>query len=492
MDAEARVASLNVHGIRRDQARPYPGEVQTVPTVGAADSVVDPAEKARRLAAFTADIRALPARQQPTWPDPAATATARAELATMPPLVFAGECDQLRAHLGEVAAGRAFVLQGGDCAETFAGVTADAIRSRLKTVLQMAVVLQYAAGVPVVKVGRIAGQFTKPRSADAETRDGVTLPAFRGESVNGFAFDEDTRTPDPARLLRVYHASTATLNLLRAFVTGGYADLREVDAWNRDFVAASPVGQRYERVAGEIERAIRFLHACGADPAEFRSVDFFTSHEALLLDYELPLTRIDSRTGTPYDTSGHLVWVGERTRGLHDAHVAFAAGIGNPVAVKLGPSTTGDDALALLERLDPDRIPGRLTFVTRMGADRVRELLPPLVEKVTASGAQVGWICDPMHGNTYTTAGGHKTRRFDDVLDEVSGFFEVHRALGTWPGGLHIELTGDDVTECVGGGEELVEADLGERYETLCDPRLNRNQSLELAFLVGELLARRA
>ncbi len=460
--------------------------------MGAADTVVDPAVKAQLLAAFRASVLARNARHQPRWSDEAAVADARARLAVQPPLVFAGECDQLRDRLGDVARGNAFVLQGGDCAETFAGVTADAIRARLKTVLQMAVVLQYAAEVPVVKVGRIAGQFTKPRSREDETRDGVTLPAFLGESVNGFDFTPEARRPDPERLLRAYHASTATLNLLRAFVSGGYADLHEVNAWNHDFVASSAVGQRYSGLADSIERAIRFLHTCGADPAEFRSVDFYTSHEALLLDYELPLTRIDSRTGTPYDTSAHLVWIGERTRDLDDAHVAFAAGIRNPVAVKLGPTTTADDALALIDRLDRDRIPGRLTFITRMGAGKVRALLPDLVAKVTASGAQVGWVCDPMHGNTYTAAGGLKTRSFDDVLDEVHGFFEVHRSLGTWPGGLHVELTGDDVTECVGGGDKLLEADLADRYETLCDPRLNRNQSLDLAFEVAELLGQRA
>ncbi len=459
--------------------------------MGAAETVIDPAEKARRLAAFRAGVLALDARHQPRWPDEPAVADARARLAAQPPLVFAGECDQLRDRLGEVARGNAFVLQGGDCAETFAGVTADAIRARLKTVLQMAVVLQFAAEVPVVKVGRIAGQFTKPRSSPDETRDGVTLPAFVGESVNGFDFTPASRIPDPERLLTAYHASTATLNLLRAFVTGGYADLHEVAAWNQDFVAASAVGQRYSGMADDIERAIRFLHTCGADPAVLRTVDFYTSHEALLLDYELPLTRIDSRTGTPYDTSAHLVWVGERTRDLGGAHIAFAAGIRNPIAVKLGPTTTADDALALIERLDPEHIPGRLTFITRMGAGKVRRLLPELVEKVTASGAQVGWVCDPMHGNTYTAAGGLKTRSFDDVLDEVHGFFEVHRALGTWPGGLHVELTGDDVTECVGGGDKLIEADLADRYETLCDPRLNRNQSLDLAFEVAGLLGRR-
>ncbi len=456
-----------------------------------AESVVTPQEKTRLLDALRVAVLARPAGHQPTWPDPAATARSRAELATMPPLVFAGECDNLRDRLGSVARGEAFLLQGGDCAETFAGVTAEAIRARLKTVLQMAVVLQYASSVPVVKLGRMAGQFTKPRSSGVETRGDVTLPAFLGESVNGFAFDEDSRTPDPTRLTRVYNASAATLNLLRAFVSGGYADLRQVHSWNRDFVANSGIGQRYEALAGEIERALSFMRTCGVDPEQFRTVDFFTSHEALLLDYELPMTRVDSRTGIPYDTSAHLVWVGERTRHPDGAHIEFASRIANPVAVKLGPTSTADDALRLIQRLDPDGTPGRLTFVVRMGAEKVRDLLPPLLEKVTASGAVVGWVCDPMHGNGYTSANGYKTRRFDDVLDEVRGFFEVHRATGTWPGGLHIELTGDDVTECVGGGDSLGEADLASRYETLCDPRLNRNQSLELAFQVAELLGPR-
>jgi 3-deoxy-7-phosphoheptulonate synthase len=434
--------------------------------------------------------RTLAAAQQPDWPDQAAVAAAAAELRTFPPLVFAGECDSLRARIADVAAGRAFFLQGGDCAETFNGVGADALRAKLRTILQMSVVLTYAGSVPVVKVGRIAGQYAKPRSRPTETREGVELPAYRGDAVNGFDFTAEARTPDPSRLVRTYHASAATLNLARAFVIGGEADLRQVHAWNTSFVRASPVGERYERLARDIDRAIAFMHACGADPAEFHSVDFYASHEALLLDYEAALTRIDSRTGTPYDCSGHFLWVGERTRQLDGAHVEFAKRIRNPVGVKLGPTTTPEDALALIEALDPDREPGRLTFITRMGAGRIRDRLPALVEKVTASGATVAWVCDPMHGNTFETPGGYKTRRFSDVLSEVEGFFEVHKALGTVPGGLHVELTGDDVTECVGGGDALAEADLVHRYETVCDPRLNRAQSLELAFLVAEMLHR--
>jgi 3-deoxy-7-phosphoheptulonate synthase len=340
----------------------------------------------------------------------------------------------------------------------------------------------------VVKVGRLAGQYAKPRSSDTETRDGVTLPAYRGDAVNGFDFTAEARTPDPSRLVDVYNSSAATLNLVRAFVTGGYADLRQVHTWNTDFVRSSPVGKRYERLAGEIDRALTFMKAIGANPDEFHRVDFHSSHEALLLEYEHALTRIDSRTGEPYDVSAHFVWIGDRTRQPDGAHVELMSRIRNPVGVKLGPSATADDAITLAQRLNPENEAGRLTFVTRMGARRVRHVLPELVEKVTAAGAQVAWVCDPMHGNTFETSTGVKTRRFEDVMDEVQGFFDVHRSLGTWPGGLHVELTGDNVTECVGGGESLLEADLANAYESVCDPRLNRVQSLELAFLVAEML----
>jgi 3-deoxy-7-phosphoheptulonate synthase len=432
-----------------------------------------------------------PAAQQPEWPDPAAVAEVVEQLRVFPPLVFAGECDALKARLGEVARGEAFLLQGGDCAETFVDSTADAIRDKIKTLLQMAVVLTYGAQVPIVKVGRIAGQFAKPRSVDTETRDGVTLPAYRGDAVNGLAFTAESRTPDPQRLLRVYHSSAATLNLVRAFTQGGLADLREVHSWNQGFVASSSAHQRYEVMARDIDRALAFMEACGVDPEEFRTVDLYSSHEALLLDYERALTRTDSRTGLPYDVSAHLIWVGERTRALDGAHVELAASVRNPVAVKLGPTTTPEEALDLVARLNPDDEPGRLTFVSRMGCDRVRDALPVLVDKVTASGATVAWVCDPMHGNTFDAPDGRKTRRFDDVIDEVRGFFEVHRALGTHPGGLHIELTGDDVTECLGGAGGIGETDLPMRYQTACDPRLNHGQSLELAFLVAEMLAER-
>jgi len=429
--------------------------------------------------------RSLPIAQQPDWPDDRQVAAATAELAKQPPLVFAGECDQLKERLGAVAQGDAFLLQGGDCAETFAGSTADAVRNKLKTLLQMAVVLTYAASVPVVKVGRMAGQFAKPRSLPTESRDGTELPAYRGEAVNGFDFTPEARRPNPSRLLDAYNCSAVTLNLCRAFTNGGYADLHEVHAWNQDFVAESPAGQRYERLAGEIDRALSFMKACGADPEELHGVEFYSSHEGLLLEYERALTRTDSRSGLPYDLSAHLLWIGERTRDLSGAHVEFFSHVRNPIGVKLGPTTSPADAVGLIERLNPDHEPGRLTFITRLGAGRVRDVLPPLVEEVRRLGAPVGWVCDPMHGNTFEAPSGYKTRRFDHVLDEVAGFFEVHRGLGTHPGGIHVEFTGDDVTECI--GEEVIEDDLHERYETACDPRLNRRQSLDLAFTVAEM-----
>jgi 3-deoxy-7-phosphoheptulonate synthase len=432
----------------------------------------------------------LEAAQQPTWSDTDALSAATAELRTYPPLVFAGECDNLRDRLATAARGEAFLLQGGDCAETFADATADAIRRRVKTILQMAVVLMYGGGLPVVKMGRMAGQFAKPRSKDTETREGVTLPAYRGDAVNAYEFTPEARAHDPQRLVRAYHTAASTLNLIRAFTTGGFADLRQVHEWNRGFTT-NPANARYEVVAREIDKAMRFMAACGADFEALRGVEFFSSHEALLLDYERALTRIDSRTGLPYATSSHFIWIGERTRKLDGAHIDLAARVQNPIGVKLGPTTTPDDALALIDRLDPEREPGRLTFITRMGAGRIRDVLPAVVEKVHQSGAQPLWITDPMHGNTFESASGYKTRRFDDVIDEVRGFFEVHRALGTVPGGLHVELTGDDVTECLGGSEEISDAALATRYESVCDPRLNHQQSLEMAFLVAEMLGQR-
>ena len=433
----------------------------------------------------------LVAAQQPQWPggvDGAPVKKAVAELKSFPPLVFAGECDDLKAKIAEAAAGRAFWLQGGDCAETFAAATADSIRNRIKTILQMAAVLQYYSSLPVVKVGRMAGQFAKPRSNDMETRGDVTLPAYRGDAVNDLEFTEASRTPDPNRMVRVYNTSAATLNLVRAFTQGGFADLRQVHEWNKGFIRDSSVGDRYEQMAREIGRALDFMKSAGVDPDSFKSVDFYSSHEALIMEYEKALTRIDSRTQLPYDVSAHFIWIGERTRQLDGAHVDFAAKVRNPIGVKLGPKSTVDDALQLIDRLDPNREPGRLTFITRMGAGKIREALPALVDGVTKSGAQVLWVCDPMHGNTFEAATGYKTRRFDDVMDEVKGFFEVHKSLGTHPGGIHIELTGDDVTECLGGGEQISETDLASRYESACDPRLNHSQSLELAFLVAEML----
>ncbi|GAA1724999.1 class II 3-deoxy-7-phosphoheptulonate synthase [Microcella frigidaquae] len=433
--------------------------------------------------------RTLPIKQQPEWPDRAAVAAASAELATLPPLVFAGEVDMLRDRLARAARGEAFLLQGGDCAETFAGATADQIRNRVKTILQMAVVLTYGASMPVIKMGRMAGQFAKPRSSDTETRGDVTLPAYRGDIVNGYDFTPESRQADPARLVKGYHTSASTLNLIRAFTQGGFADLRMVHSWNKGF-AANPANQRYEGLAKEIDRAVKFMEAAGADFDELKRVEFYSSHEGLLMDYERPMTRIDSRTGTPYNTSAHFLWIGERTRELDGAHVDFFKRIRNPIGVKLGPSTTPETMERLIDVLDPEREPGRLTFITRMGAGMIRDALPPLLEAVKGLDANPLWVTDPMHGNGLTTPTGYKTRRFDDVVDEVKGFFEAHRAAGTHPGGIHVELTGDDVTECLGGSEQIDEETLATRYESLCDPRLNHMQSLELAFLVAEELGR--
>jgi len=429
--------------------------------------------------------------QQPAWPDPSAVDLAEKHLSTVPPLVFAGEARQLTDALGEVAGGRAFLLQAGDCAETFSDFSADAIRDRLKVILQMAVVLTYSSGVPVVKVGRIAGQFAKPRSSDTELVDGVELPSFRGHSVNDDAPTPEARTPDPQRLLQAYHQAASTLNLLRAFTKGGFADLSRVQSWNQQFVTASPQGRRYDQLAAEIDRALSFMRACGIDldrEAGLHQVDFFTSHEALLLGYEEALTRRDSLTGDWYDCSAHMLWIGERTRQLDHGHVAFLEGVGNPLGVKLGPAASPQDVVALARRLNPDQVPGRLTLIVRMGAGAVRHALPAVIQAVVADGTPVVWACDPMHGNTFTAASGRKTRRFDVIVDEVAGFFEVCRAEGVWPGGIHCELTGDDVTECLGGGEDVVEDQLDIHYTSACDPRLNARQSLDLAFRVAELL----
>lgn len=431
--------------------------------------------------------RELEIKQQPQWPDAEAVRAASAEVAALPPLVFAGEVDQLRERLGAAARGEAFLLQGGDCAETFAGATAEQIRNRVKTVLQMAVVLTYGASMPVIKMGRMAGQFAKPRSSDLETRGDVTLPAYRGDIVNGYDFTPESRAADPRRIVQGYHTAASTLNLIRAFTQGGFADLRLVHYWNKGFTE-NPQNQRYEQLAREIDRAVKFMVACGADFEGMKRTEFYTGHEGLLMDYERPMTRIDSRTGTPYNTSSHFIWIGERTRELDGAHVDFLSRVRNPIGVKLGPSTTPETMLELIDKLDPEREPGRLTFITRMGAGRIRDALPPLLEAVKRSDALPLWVTDPMHGNGLTTPTGYKTRRFDDVVDEVKGFFEAHRAAGTHPGGIHVELTGDDVTECLGGSEHIDEATLATRYESVCDPRLNHMQSLELAFLVAEEL----
>lgn len=433
------------------------------------------------------------AAQQPDWPDQDALERAVKTLAAQPPLVFAGEARSLTRSLAQVANGEAFLLQAGDCAESFQAFSADSIRDKLKVILQMAVVLQYSAGVPVVKVGRIAGQFAKPRSSPTETVDGTELPSFRGDMVNDVAFTQQARTPNPDRLLTAYNQSASTLNLLRAFTKGGFADLKRVHAWNQEFVASSDEGRHYDHIADEIDRALSFMTSCGiaakATP-QLNTVDFYTSHEALILGYEEALTRLDSFTDDWYDCSAHMLWIGERTRQIDGAHVQFLAGVHNPIGVKIGPTSDAQEVIALCEALNPDRIPGRLSLITRMGADKIRDLLPPLLKAVRDEKYPVVWACDPMHANTFTSSTGHKTRHFDSVLDEITGFFEAHDAVGTWPGGVHIELTGDDVTECLGGGDELVAADLTTRYETTCDPRLNARQSLDLAFQVAELMRR--
>lgn len=434
-----------------------------------------------------------PAAQQPPWPDDAALEAALKHLATLPPLVFAGEARSLTTALAQVADGRAFLLQAGDCAESFDAFSADGIRDRLKVILQMAIVLSYSSGVPIVKVGRIAGQFAKPRSSDTELIGGLELPSFRGHIVNDIPPTAAARTPDPDRLLQAYHQSASTLNLLRAFVKGGFADLSQVHQWNQEFVSSSREGQRYERLAHEIDRALRFMRACGIaseTQPSLHEVDFFTSHEALILGYEEALTRQDSLTGDWYDCSAHMVWIGERTRQLDGAHVEFFRGIRNPVGCKIGPGASADEVLDLCEALNPERTPGRLTLITRMGADHIEDGLRPLLAAVRDADHPVVWACDPMHGNTFTSEGGRKTRHLDAVLAEIAGFFAAHQAEGTWPGGVHVELTSDDVTECLGGAEEIFDADLDARYETICDPRLNGRQSLDLAFRVTELLKR--
>jgi 3-deoxy-7-phosphoheptulonate synthase len=435
--------------------------------------------------------RAFEALQQPDWPDAAAAGAALDRLRTSPPLVFAGEARELRESLGRVIDGRGFLLQAGDCVESFNEISTMRIREKLKIMLQMSAVLTYGATLPVVKVGRIAGQFTKPRSDAFEEVGGERIPSFRGHMVNSEVPSAEARVPDPRRMVEGYNQAASTLNLLRAFTKGGYADLTQVHLWNKDFVATSPEGQRYELLASEIERALAFMAACGIDlEKEYRlhEVDVFTSHEGLLLDYEEGLTRKDSITGDWYDCSAHLLWIGERTRTLDGAHVEFFSGVHNPLGVKLGPAASADDVIALCERLNPLRTPGRLTFYARMGAERVRELLPPLLRAVREEGHPVLWASDPMHANTIRTADGLKTRRFDTIMAELEGFFDACWEAGVWPGGVHLEFTGQDVTECLGGADDVLEEHLPSRYETLLDPRLNARQSLDLAFRVAELM----
>ena len=433
----------------------------------------------------------FPAVQQPQWPDSGALDNALKQISAFPPLVFAGEARSLQTALGQVASGNAFLLQAGDCAESFEEFSAVNIREKLRVILQMAVMLTYSMGVPVVKVGRIAGQFAKPRSNNTETIDGVELPVFRGHMVNGPDAHAEARIPNPDRLVQAYHQAASTLNLVRAFTKGGFADLNRVHAWNQEFVAQSAEGKRYEDVASEIERALAFMRACGIDTetnTALHQVDVYTSHEALILGYEEALTRQDSLTGGWYDCSAHMLWIGERTRQLEGAHVEFLRGVGNPIGCKIGKTTDVDYVLSLCETLNPARIPGRLTLISRMGANDVEEALRPLLRAVRDAGHPVVWACDPMHGNTYSAPNGRKTRHLEDIVKEITGFVKAHRAEGTWPGGIHIELTGENVTECLGGSEGLGNDDLDTRYETVCDPRLNARQSIDLAFRVAELI----
>ncbi|MTD53612.1 class II 3-deoxy-7-phosphoheptulonate synthase [Amycolatopsis pithecellobii] len=434
------------------------------------------------------DALARPAAQQPEWPDVDAARRVRGVLEAVPPITVPVEIDRLRERLAMVARGEAFMLQGGDCAETFESNTEPHIRANLRTLLQMAVVLTYGASLPVVKVGRIAGQYAKPRS---NAKDALGLPVYRGDIVNSLVAKPELRIPDPGRMIRAYANAGAAMNLVRALTSSGLADLTKVHDWNKDFVRTSPAGERYEALAGEIDRGLRFMAACGVTDTSLHATEIFASHEALLLDYERALLRLDNADAANpklYNLSSHFLWIGERTRQLDGAHIAFAELVANPIGVKIGPTTTPDQAVEYVERLDPHNEPGRLTLISRMGNGKVREVLPAIVDKVEATGHKVIWQCDPMHGNTHEASTGYKTRHFDRIIDEVQGFFEVHHKLGTYPGGIHVELTGEDVTECLGGAQEISDLDLAGRYETACDPRLNTQQSLELAFLVAEML----
>jgi 3-deoxy-7-phosphoheptulonate synthase len=435
--------------------------------------------------------RDRPIEQVPEYPDAAHLAQVEATLGDYPPLVFAGEARRLHDALGRVAKGEAFLLQGGDCAESFKEFHPDNIRDTFKVILQMSLVLTFAGGCPVVKVGRLAGQFAKPRSAPTETSDGIELPSYRGDIINGMEFEEAARLPDPDRMIRAYNQAASTLNLLRAFAQGGFADLHQMNRWNLDFVAESPQGARYEEIAARLDEALRFMEACGVTPEstpQLAETDFYTSHEALLLPYEQALTRQDSLTGRWYDVSAHMLWIGDRTRQADAAHVEFLRGVGNPIGLKAGPTMDPDDLLRLMDTLDPENDPGRMTIIARMGADDVAEKLPPLIRAVAAAGRTPVWSCDPMHANIFKTSNGYKTRPFDRILAEVRSFFEIHEAEGTHAGGVHFEMTGQDVTECIGGAQEITEERLSDRYHTHCDPRLNANQSLELAFLISENL----
>ena len=433
--------------------------------------------------------RALPIQQQPQYPDAAHLLQVEQSLASYPPLVFAGEARELRRQFAEVTQGRAFLLQGGDCAESFAEFSAAKIRDTFKVLLQMAIVMTFAAGCPVVKVGRMAGQFAKPRSANDETIDGITLPAYRGDIVNGIGFDAKSRVPDPDRLLQAYHQSTASLNLLRAFASGGFADVHQVHQWNLDFIANSALSEKYHQLANRIDETLAFMRAVGMDSApQLREVSFFTAHEALLLNYEEAFVRRDSLTGRWYDCSAHMLWIGDRTRQLDGAHVEFMRGIENPIGVKVGPSMAPDELIRLIDTLNPDNDPGRLNLIVRMGADKVEAHFPRLLRKVKEEGRQVLWSSDPMHGNTIKASSGYKTRDFAQILSEVRQFFAVHQAEGTYAGGIHIEMTGQNVTECIGGSRPITEDGLSDRYHTHCDPRMNADQSLELAFMIAETL----
>ena len=435
-----------------------------------------------------ASWRAKPIQQQPEYPDAAHLAQVEETLAGYPPLVFAGEARELRRLFGEVSQGRAFLLQGGDCAESFAEFSATKIRDTFKVLLQMAIAMTFAAGCPVVKVGRMAGQFAKPRSAGSETVDGITLPAYRGDIVNGIDFDAKSRVPDPQRLLQAYHQSTATLNLLRAFAQGGFADLHQVHQWNLDFIADAALSEKYSQLADRIDETLAFIRACGLENApQLHETSFFTAHEALLLNYEQALTRQNSLTGEWYDCSAHMLWIGDRTRQPDGAHVEFLRGVGNPIGVKVGPTTDPEGLIRLLDILNPDNDPGRLNLIARMGADQVEQHLPALIRAVQREGRQVLWSSDPMHGNTIK-AGSYKTRAFESILREVRQFFAVHQAEGSHAGGIHIEMTGQNVTECIGGSRAVTADSLSDRYHTQCDPRMNADQSLELAFLVAETL----